>query len=146
MSRNIKRLREERRLTFVELSERLAGLEPPRPIPVLGLRRIEREERRVDVDDLFAFAEIFKVSPTSLVYDKDPGAEKDDVLYQLAAGQILGEPVPWAVEKIFNRHLLPDNRLIDLGKLSSTKAAQAVRQQTINRLTKPEDPAEGDER
>lgn len=85
VSRNVKRLREQQRLTFVELSERLAALEPPRPIPVLGLRRIEREERRVDVDDLFAFAEVFGVSPISLVLDSDPDADL------VAARELLNE-------------------------------------------------------
>lgn len=51
---NVKRIREGQRLTYVELSERLSAI--GRPIPVLGLRRIERGERRVDVDDLLAVA------------------------------------------------------------------------------------------
>lgn len=61
---NVKRIREERRLTYVELSERLAGA--GRDIPVLGLRRIERGERRVDVDDLIAIASVFGVRPELL--------------------------------------------------------------------------------
>jgi transcriptional regulator with XRE-family HTH domain len=63
--RNVKRLREGRRMTFVELSERLGGL--GRPVPVLGLRRIERGERRVDVDDLFALSVVLRVSPLTLL-------------------------------------------------------------------------------
>ncbi|WJV47643.1 helix-turn-helix domain-containing protein [Streptomyces flavofungini] len=66
---NIKRIREGQRLTFVELSERLA--ETRRPIPVLGLRRIERGERRVDVDDLFALAHVLGVSPVDLLIPLD---------------------------------------------------------------------------
>jgi transcriptional regulator with XRE-family HTH domain len=56
---NILTLRTARRLTYVELSARLTGI--GWPIPVLGLRRIERGERRVDVDDLAALAEAFGV-------------------------------------------------------------------------------------
>jgi transcriptional regulator with XRE-family HTH domain len=52
--RNVKRIREAQRLTYVELAQRLAAI--GRPIPVLGLRRIERGERRVDVDDLLALS------------------------------------------------------------------------------------------
>jgi transcriptional regulator with XRE-family HTH domain len=61
---NIKRIRESRRLTFVELSERLASVGCA--IPVLGLRRIERGERRVDVDDLLAVAAVFGIDAASL--------------------------------------------------------------------------------
>lgn len=62
---NIKRIREAQRLTYVALSERLAEL--GRPIPVLGLRRIERGERRVDVDDLNTLAAALKVTCAQLM-------------------------------------------------------------------------------
>lgn len=61
---NVRLIREAQRLTYVELAERLA--ETGRPIPVLGLRRIERGERRVDVDDLIALALVFGVRPEFL--------------------------------------------------------------------------------
>lgn len=65
VSRNLRALRESRRMTYVELSERLAR--HGNPIPVLGLRRIERGERRVDVDDLAAIAAVLGVTnPWSL--------------------------------------------------------------------------------
>lgn len=57
---NVKRLRKEQRLTYVELSARMSAA--GRPIPVLGLRRIEKHERRVDVDDIAAFAAVFRVT------------------------------------------------------------------------------------
>ncbi len=53
---NIRSHRETQRLTYAELSGRLAAL--GRPIPVPGLLRIERAERRVDVDDLTAIAHL----------------------------------------------------------------------------------------
>jgi transcriptional regulator with XRE-family HTH domain len=73
---NIKRIRETQRLTYVALSERLAEL--GRPIPVLGLRRIERGERRVDVDDLVALAVVLATSPVDLMV---PGDAPDDAPY-----------------------------------------------------------------
>lgn len=66
---NIKRIREGQRLTFVEVSERLTSV--GRQIPVLGLRRIERGERRVDVDDLFALAYVLGVPPLYLLIPND---------------------------------------------------------------------------
>lgn len=67
IARNVKRLREQQNLTLVEVSNRLyaAG----RPIPILGLRRIERCERRVDLDDLIALAEVLDVPATELAFD-----------------------------------------------------------------------------
>jgi transcriptional regulator with XRE-family HTH domain len=76
LMRNIKRLREAKRLTYVELSERLTNI--GRPIPVLGLRRIERGERRVDVDDLAALAVVLSAAPVDLLV---PGDTDDDVPY-----------------------------------------------------------------
>jgi hypothetical protein len=54
VAQNIRALREARQLSYAELARRLdaAG----HPIPVLGLRRIENLQRRVDVDDLAALA------------------------------------------------------------------------------------------
>lgn len=53
-------------MTYVELSERLDAI--GRSIPVLGLRRIERNERRVDIDDLVAIAYALGVPPVLVVY------------------------------------------------------------------------------
>ncbi|MEU2598454.1 hypothetical protein ABZ669_14685 [Streptomyces hirsutus] len=69
---NVKRLREQKRLTYVELSAKLT--EAGRPIPVLGLRRIERGERRVDVDDLAALAVVLSAAPVDLLV---PGTAHD---------------------------------------------------------------------
>jgi transcriptional regulator with XRE-family HTH domain len=71
---NVKRLREMKKLTFVELSAKLT--EVGRPIPVLGLRRIERGERRVDVDDLAALAVVLAAPPVDLLVP--PRAGEDD--------------------------------------------------------------------
>lgn len=55
--RNIRRLREERRFSYAELAERLAGA--GHRMDVLDLSALERGERRVDVDDLVALAAVF---------------------------------------------------------------------------------------
>jgi hypothetical protein len=54
---NVARLRSDRTMTYVALSERLKARGCR--IPVLGLRRIERGERRVEVGELVAFADVF---------------------------------------------------------------------------------------
>lgn len=63
VAENVKRLRGG--MTYKELSARLA--EVGREITVLGLRRIEAGERKVDVDDLMALAVVFGVSPLTLL-------------------------------------------------------------------------------
>lgn len=62
---NIRRLRRARGLGFAELSRELEH--HGRPIPPLGLRRIEEGERRVDVDDLTALAVVLWTSPATLL-------------------------------------------------------------------------------
>lgn len=71
VAENIRRLRGAR--TYTELSKRLA--ECGREIPPLGIRRIEDGTRRVDVDDLTAFAVALGVSPTTLLA---PDSEEAD--------------------------------------------------------------------
>ncbi|WP_344918591.1 helix-turn-helix transcriptional regulator [Streptosporangium oxazolinicum] len=61
----MKQHREAQRLTYAELSGRLAAL--GRPIPVPGLRRIEHAERRVDVDDLTAIAHVLGLTPADFL-------------------------------------------------------------------------------
>lgn len=63
---NLRRIREEKRLTYAAISARLERLK--RPIPVLGLRRIEKGERRVDVDDIAALAAALGVPPMLLIF------------------------------------------------------------------------------
>lgn len=72
---NIRRIRDEvLRIPVTELSRRLGELE--RPIPPLGLRRIEDGTRRVDTDDLTAIAVALGVSPATLLM---PHANVDGV-------------------------------------------------------------------
>jgi transcriptional regulator with XRE-family HTH domain len=61
----VRRLRAESGLTFKDLSARLEAL--GRPIPVLGLSRMEKGERRIDADDLIALALALDVTPNRLM-------------------------------------------------------------------------------
>lgn len=56
-------------MQYKQLAERLEAI--GRPIPPLGLRRIEQGERRVDVDDLMALAVALGVSPLTLLLPED---------------------------------------------------------------------------
>lgn len=62
---NISRVRRERGLTLRALSERLAEL--GRPISNSSISQVETGARRVDVDDLVAFAIALDVSPNTLL-------------------------------------------------------------------------------
>jgi transcriptional regulator with XRE-family HTH domain len=63
--KNIRRIRDDKGISAPELSSRLKALD--RPIPPLGINRIEGGDRRVDVDDLMAFAAALEVSPITLL-------------------------------------------------------------------------------
>lgn len=65
LRRRIAQLREERGLTKKQLSERVAEL--GRPIPPLGISRLEAGTRRVDSDDLIALALALRVSVNALL-------------------------------------------------------------------------------
>lgn len=74
---NIRRIRDEvLRIPVTELSRRLDKLE--RPIPPLGLRRIEDGTRRVDADDLVAIAVALDVSPVTLLMPSIDSVTEDD--------------------------------------------------------------------
>ena len=73
LAANIKRVREARRLGYAEFSRQLTGI--GRPIPELGLRRIELGERRVDADDLLALSYVLQVAVVDLLVPKDMNDE-----------------------------------------------------------------------
>lgn len=90
VSRNVARLRGG--MQYKQLAERLAEL--GRPIPTLGLRRIEDGERRVDADDLVALAIALGVTPNTLLFPHvDDG---DSVAITGADGLSLGRVWRWA--------------------------------------------------
>jgi len=89
---NIKQLRQSKGLTYKELSERLESL--GRPIPVLGLSRLERGERRVDVDDLVALAIAMETTPNRLLL---PASDVElTETYRLVADITSTPPSMWA--------------------------------------------------
>lgn len=71
LRQNVKELRG--RNTYVELSAQLA--DQGRPIPELGLSRLERGARRVDADDLVALAVVLGVTPNRLLLEREAGDE-----------------------------------------------------------------------
>lgn len=73
VQQNVKRLREQRRLSLAELSRRLKSI--GREIPTLGLSRIESGARRVDADDLVALGVALGVSPVTLLLPSPDGQE-----------------------------------------------------------------------
>lgn len=62
---NLLRLRTARGLSTTRLASALKGI--GHSIPPTGITRIEKGERRVDVDDLVALAVVLGVSPTALL-------------------------------------------------------------------------------
>ncbi|MDJ0315073.1 helix-turn-helix transcriptional regulator [Arthrobacter sp. H35-D1] len=62
---NLKRIREEKDITWTVLSNMLA--KEGRKIPPISIRRAEEGERRLDVDDLMALAFVLDVSPNELL-------------------------------------------------------------------------------
>lgn len=67
VSAQIRRRREEKRLSLQALSDRLGAL--GRPILASGLSKIEAGTRRVDVDDLVALADALETVPSALLTD-----------------------------------------------------------------------------
>jgi transcriptional regulator with XRE-family HTH domain len=65
VANNLLRIRKDRRLTTQQLADRLKEL--GQPIPASGITRIEKGDRRVDVDDLMALAVALNVAPTTLL-------------------------------------------------------------------------------
>lgn len=70
---NIRRIRDEKGISGPELSSRLEELD--RPIPPLGIHRIETGQRRVDVDDLMAISRALGVWPITLLMPDSASAE-----------------------------------------------------------------------
>lgn len=65
VAENVRRIREQKALTFTEISRSIASR--GRSISPLAVRRIEEGQRRVDVDDLIALSAVLGVSPITLL-------------------------------------------------------------------------------
>ncbi|ATW62889.1 HTH DNA binding protein [Corynebacterium phage phi673] len=62
---NVITLRKGQNLTYAEMTRRLSEI--GQPIPELGLRNIERGQRKVDVDELVALSAVLGSSPAALL-------------------------------------------------------------------------------
>lgn len=66
VAQSVRQVREQKRLRYTEIADRIAEI--GRPIPELGLSRVEKGERRVDLDDLVALARALGVPPVWLIF------------------------------------------------------------------------------
>jgi transcriptional regulator with XRE-family HTH domain len=100
----IRRLREQKRLSLHDLSERLKTV--GRPILPSGLSKIEQGTRRVDVDDLVALATALGTVPSMLLFQSD-GVAPEHVFIENAE---LVTGAVWAISKCeragISRHAL----------------------------------------
>lgn len=71
---NVRRLRDAQGVSAAELSKKLDSLD--RPIPLIGIQRIEAGTRRVDADDLVALAVVLGVSPITLLMPHTPDRDE----------------------------------------------------------------------
>lgn len=65
VAENLKRLREQQKLTYTEVSRSLDLI--GRAISPLAVRRMEEGARRVDVDDLVSLSVVLNVAPVTLL-------------------------------------------------------------------------------
>lgn len=72
--RAVEELREKRGLSWRKLSA-ILGDETGRPIFPLGLSRLAKGERRVDVDELVALSVALGVNPSALLLPRDTGGD-----------------------------------------------------------------------
>ncbi|MEU7913456.1 helix-turn-helix domain-containing protein [Microbispora bryophytorum] len=78
---NLRRFRDARGLSTTQLSKLLA--EQGRPIQPTGITKIEKGDRRVDVDDLVALATVLGVSPVALLLPEAGGRERVQLTQKL---------------------------------------------------------------
>jgi transcriptional regulator with XRE-family HTH domain len=95
---NIRRIRQNQRIALTELSEKMGEL--GRPIPVLGIRRIEDGQRRVDADDLVALALALGVSPTSLLMPDVDNVDDEITITGLPESVSAGRAYSWFGGKV----------------------------------------------
>jgi len=71
---NVRELRKQRGLGLAEVAALMADL--GRPLSLNGLSRVERGQRRIDVDDLVALALVLDVSPVRLLLTPDASDDR----------------------------------------------------------------------
>lgn len=88
---NLRRIRDARRLSTAKLAALLK--EAGQPIPATGITRIEKGERRVDVDDLTALSVVLGVSPSALLL---PPTDSPDETVEITGGGEVASDTAWA--------------------------------------------------
>lgn len=88
---NLKRLRKARGLSTTRLADALKAA--GQPIPPTGITRIEKGERRVDVDDLTALAVVLGVSPSALLL---PPTSSPEDRFEVTGGGEVQSDTAWA--------------------------------------------------
>jgi transcriptional regulator with XRE-family HTH domain len=104
LAANLRRIRDARRLSTTKLAALLK--EAGQPIPATGITRIEKGERRVDVDDLTALAVALDVSPSALLLP--PTDSPDDPVEITGGGQVPSDTA-WAWMDGFRPLHLPED-------------------------------------
>jgi transcriptional regulator with XRE-family HTH domain len=108
VARNIQRVRKARQLKQSDVSERLTAAGRP-TLPTV-VSKIERGERRIDVDDLVAFGRALGVPPILLLY---PLGEEEEV--EVLAGQ---RASTWAAFRWFvGEARFPVDNLVGCGEV-----------------------------
>lgn len=93
VAENLRRIRQERGLSYAELARRLTGL--GHPILDTGLLKIEKGDRRIDVDDLVALAVALGTTPNRLLLP-EMNVEHAAEDYQLTPSMSAKPPLLWA--------------------------------------------------
>lgn len=122
---NVKRLREEQRMPATELAKKVSELGTP--MTRMGIQRLERHERRVELDEIGALAEALGVPPVALFLplsqaagvQVSPGRVVDmwSALKWFSGRQRLdneGKPADeWSHVRIYEEHERLVNELLD---------------------------------
>lgn len=88
--KNLRRIRDSQGMSGPQLSARLKTI--GRPIPPLGIHRIENGTRRVDVDDLVNLAAALDVSPVSLLM---PDTQSPETSVSMGPWESLPASIAW---------------------------------------------------
>lgn len=91
LAANLRRIRDARRLSTTKLAAKLK--EAGQPIPATGITRIEKGERRVDVDDLTALSAALDVSPSALLL---PATDSPEDTVEITGGGEAPADTAWA--------------------------------------------------
>lgn len=91
---NIRSIRDSQGISGPELSARMTEL--GRPIPPLGIHRIENGQRRVDADDLAALAIALNVSPASLLMPDLSAVKQDSGIHVTGLTKVIKAKYVWA--------------------------------------------------